>query len=257
MFGLFRREVPAKCPVPEDKKIWIDKAFALLLELFGKESLVTRKICIPHFNDFPISYNGSEECAYATLRIIANNMEIDMEEIHLDFFDKEKKELRTDNSSWGTTIFIQSENNADGASGLYWGKREDGKYHVSLERSNIKDPERMVATLAHELAHIKLLGENRIEDNDEKLTDLTVLIFGLGIFNANAAFQTYRTSNASGWRSLGYLSQMEWGYALALLAQAREETSPAWTEHLCINVKRDFKMAEKFLQQEASLDSDL
>jgi hypothetical protein len=114
----------------------------------------------------------------------------------------------------------------------------------------------MVATLAHELAHVKLLGENRIEDNDEKLTDLTVLIFGFGIFNANAAFQTFRTSNSSGWRSLGYLSQMEWGYALALLARARMENSPGWVEHLCINVKRDFKMAEKFLQQEASLSND-
>jgi hypothetical protein len=104
MFNFFRREIPAKCPVPENKKIWIDEAFSLLLELFGKDALVTRKIYVPHFNDFPIQYDGSEECAYATLSIIANNMEIDPEELHLDFFDKEKKELRTDNSSWGTTI---------------------------------------------------------------------------------------------------------------------------------------------------------
>jgi hypothetical protein len=45
-----------------------------------------------------------------------------------------------------------------------------------------------------------LLGENRIIENDEKLTDLTTVFFGLRIFNANAAFQTYRGVDYSGWR---------------------------------------------------------
>lgn len=51
----------------------------------------------------------------------------------------------------------------------------------------LDEPEHMIATLAHEIAHIKLLGENRMEENDEIMTDLKTLFFGLGVFNANAA----------------------------------------------------------------------
>jgi len=84
----------------------------------------------------------------------------------------------------------------------------------------------MVAVLAHEIAHIKLPGENRMEENDERITDLTTIFFGLGIFNANAAFQTFADSKYYGWSQSGYLTQMEWGYALSLFAFVREEQEP-------------------------------
>ena len=111
----------------------------------------------------------------------------------------------------------------------------------------------MVATLAHELAHIKLLGENRIEANDEKLTDLTTLIFGMGIFNANVAFQTISDIDSIGWRKMGYLTQMEWGYGLSLLAYLRDETTPNWIEYLQLSVKEDFQQGERFIENNKDL----
>lgn len=94
----------------------------------------------------------------------------------------------------------------------------------------------MVATLAHEIAHIKLLGEERMEINNEPLTDLTTIIFGLGIFNANIAFRTFKDFNSKGWSSQGYLSQKQWGYALALFAYIRGQISPEWIKHLTPNI---------------------
>ncbi len=85
------------------------------------------------------------------------------------------------------------------------------------------------------------------------MTDLTTVFFGLGIFNANAAFQTYNNVNTHGWRSLGYLSQMEWGYALALLAYIREEKNPEWINHLTLNVKSDFKKGHNFIEANPDL----
>jgi len=79
------------------------------------------------------------------------------------------------------------------------------------------------------------------------LTDLTTIVFGLGIFNANAAFQTTAGFDSWGWSKSGYLSQMEWGYALALFAYIREEEEPAWIEFLTRNVKSDFRQSLKFI----------
>jgi hypothetical protein len=105
----------------------------------------------------------------------------------------------------------------------------------------------MVATLAHELAHIKLFGEGRLTENDEQLTELTTIIFGLGIFNANASFTTFRDFRSQGWQKQGYLTQMDWGYALALFARLRQQTDPAWAEHLCKNVRSDFLKSQLYL----------
>jgi hypothetical protein len=103
------------------------------------------------------------------------------------------------------------------------------------------------ATLAHEFAHIKILGEGRLDVNDESLTDLTTVVFGLGIFNA---YSSYRFSKGfDGWSqsSTGYLTQQEWGYALALYAYYREEKEPAWIKFCNKNIQSDFRKSELFV----------
>ena len=246
MFGFFKIKRPNTCPIPEDNRIWLERSFLLLLDLFGKENTKQRKVLIPHHSDFPIKYNGDEQTAFETLKIVAGQMEVAYNEIHLDFYDERVKEVST-GSPFGQGIFLKSAKDDNGAAGLYWGKAEDGKYNISLVRSKFKQPESMVATLAHEIAHIKLLGENRLDKNDEKLTDLATIFFGLGIFNANEAFKTFRGVDYSGWRKMGYLTQMEWGYALSLFAYIREEENPGWIKHLTLNIQGDFIQGQNFI----------
>lgn len=130
---------------------------------------------------------------------------------------------------------------------------EDGKYEILLSTKQLLDPESLVATLAHEIAHIKLLGENRIHENNEYLTDLTTVIFGLGILNANNAFKSFRGSNYYEWKSQGYLSQIQWGYSLALFAYIRNEVSPAWINYLTPNIKSDFLQGQQFIEDSRDL----
>ncbi|MEX0966516.1 MAG: hypothetical protein WD077_04710 [Bacteroidia bacterium] len=125
--------------------------------------------------------------------------------------------------------------------------RKNGKYHIALDRGNLQRPEILVATIAHELAHVKLLGEKKLETNDEYLTDLTTVFFGLGIFNANSCFQFYQSGARWGYNQLGYLRQEEWAYALALLAFMREEQNPEWSNFLCTSIKSDFKKSLKYI----------
>jgi hypothetical protein len=211
------------CPVPQIVRIWLERAFLALLDIFGEESTLTRKVLIPERSDFPIRYDGSERAAFDTLKIIAEQMEVPVDSITLDFYDERLRQITE-----GTP------------GGFYWGKGEAGHFEISIARKNLDEPEQMIAVLAHEIAHIKLLGENRINENDEQITDLTTIFFGLGIFNANAAFRTIADAKYWGWSRLGYLTQMEWGYALSLFAYLRREQEPEWASYLCTNVKGDF-----------------
>jgi hypothetical protein len=133
------------------------------------------------------------------------------------------------------------------------GKKEDGKYHIGLESKYLNKPEQMIATLAHELAHIKLLGEERLKKNNETLTDLTTIIFGLGMFGANSAFQFRNSFDSWGYSRVGYLTQMDWGYALALLAFIKDEKSPDWSKFLTLNVRSDFEQSERFIDKNRNL----
>lgn len=252
------------CPVSEQNRLWLEEAFLLLLDFFGRDSTVQRKVLVPHYADFPVAYNGTPESAFETMKIVATQMEVPFENIELHLYN-EGAESISSGSPFGSSIFLKGDDAEKGSAGLYWGPTAHGQYEIWLNRTKLAEPENLVATLAHEIAHIKLLGEERIDDNDEHLTDLTTIIFGLGIFNANAAFQTFTTTQTYGWRSQGYLSQTQWGYALALFAHLRgessylnqshlhseshglSETSPAWITHLTPNIKSDFLHAQRFI----------
>ena len=106
------------------------------------------------------------------------------------------------------------------------------------------------------MCHLCLRGEGRIRGDppdEERLTDLLTVFFGFGSFTTNAAMRFARNNrgyvvvsrgelddrdlNAAdhyeGYRSLGYLSPREFGYALACYCWIRAETEPpAWTRHV-------------------------
>jgi hypothetical protein len=112
----------------------------------------------------------------------------------------------------------------------------------------------LVAIIAHELCHVRLLGENRItaaRKDHERLTDLLTIYLGFGIFTTNAALSF--SEDARGWSiqprgdmseriingarndgysRLGYLNEAEFGYALACYCRLRGEITPPWTTYL-------------------------
>lgn len=243
MFGFSKKDKQPLCPIPDERREWLEHAFDWLVGAFGEAAIQQRRVLIPHHSDFPIRYNGEQQSALDTFEIIARQMEIDPAEIELLFYKEGVDEIDS-GGAHGKTLYMGRQKYA---SGRYLGRAEDGKYHIALEERKLHQPEFMVATLAHELAHIKLLGEERLEENDEQLTDITTVAFGLGIFNANAAFVTFQDFQSHGWQKLGYLKQMDWGYVLALFAQLRAENDPAWAAHLCKNVKSDFTKSYKYL----------
>ncbi|MDH7459798.1 tetratricopeptide repeat protein [Chitinophagaceae bacterium 26-R-25] len=238
--------------VDEKTRQRLEEYFLWLINSFGKEYIKNKKVLNPDNNDFPVFYNEQLKSASDTLKIVATQMDLDPGEIKLHIYKEGQIEIDT-GSPFGQRIFLQNVKGEKYSGGLYFGKLEDGKYLIGLEEKKLKDPLGMIATIAHELSHIKLLGEKRIETNNELLTDLTTIVFGLGVLSANSAFRTLSGFDFWGWNRSGYLSQRQWGYALALYAYLREEENPEWIKFLSPNVKGAFNQSITFIRNNPEL----
>ena len=178
MFKIFSNNKNPKCPIDIQQRLWMENSFLWLATQFGHNNIREKKTLEPTKDHFPIQYDGSIESLYATAAIIAHQMEININEVYFATYKQNIQEL---GSEFGHRIFTQvdtSDSNKN-AAGLYLGKNQDGKYDIFIEESNLKDPEGLVAVIAHEFSHIKILGEKRLDFNDESLTDLTTVVFGL------------------------------------------------------------------------------
>lgn len=245
MFGFFKKKNNA-CPIPEETRIWMENALIWLINQFGEKKLLDDKTLIPSENDFPLQSIGTEKIAHDILPIIAKQMDVNPEIISIDFYNEQLIEIKGD---MGNTIYGQQFEDENYSAGFYEGKGPHGKYNIAIEIGQLQDPTKLIATLAHEIAHIKILGENRLNENDEYLTDLVTVFFGLGIFNANASFQFYSASNKWAYSKQGYLTQQEWGYALALYAYIRNEKKPDWIKFLTPNIQSDFNKSQLYIYE--------
>ncbi len=118
------------------------------------------------------------------------------------------------------------------------------------------DPIKLVAVLAHELAHLRLahfaqpLPGGR--DANERATDLGTVALGFAVFGANCAFgfERFQDPITQGWRSarLGYLDEREWAFGLAVwLSLTGRDIAPA-ERYLKAHLVADVKSAQRSLK---------
>ena len=225
----------ASCPVEPRERDWIERMIHWCEAEFGAPML--RK---PPLLPTPDSFPGLGTHPLADVEIVVNvvreHMEIAPERIRIEVFDDSSPRLPL---TAGST---------KSAAGHY--RRQDGVGIIAIGQSQIADSMALVATIAHELAHERLLAENHPtadEADHEPLTDLATVFFGLGIFTANSSFD-YRQDYRS-WRTrrLGYLTEPMFGYALAYYAWLRDEKDPAWARHLDTNPRSYLKQGLRYL----------
>lgn len=168
----------AKCPVSEKARVWIEDSLDRLCREFGEASLRGEVLDVP-----------------------VEAVQIEMDD------DPGNPELQ---------LRVPIVHKFSGAAGHF--QRRGDAFVVTISRGQLPDLIALTATLAHELAHVRLLGEQRISrdrSDQEQLTDLATVFFGLGVFTANAAFDYSHSQR--GWQTshLGYLGEAMFGYALA------------------------------------------
>lgn len=225
-----------ECSVTEEDRIWLNESFYWLIESFGVEKLASMKVMTPTPKDFPIKADGSRESVTEVLKIVAKQMDVAVDKIDLHFFKSKKKEDGSSNPG-------------------FYQELENGRFRISIAEDITENPLSTVAIIAHELAHAKLLGERRIDENDEHLTDLTTIFWGFGIINGNAAFQiaqsfdAYERTASYQYSTLGYLHERQYAYGLALFSYYRNESNPDWQKYLSPNMKKYYKINLAFIHK--------
>lgn len=217
MFGW----LSARCPVDLQAKVWIEGRLAWLTEQFGDDLFLRRAPVLPTREHFPEVF-ARDGTLDALLRRVAAWMDVEPERVELEIMD-EKKELG---------LVDQNGHAIGGAAGYY--VAGDGRERIQICRSQLSAPLDLVGTLAHELSHLKLLGDGRLDGDaldNELTTDLCVVHHGLGIFLANsprAWVSQLTTWPGTGLRKPEYMSAPMYGWALAHQAWLRGESRPPW-----------------------------
>ncbi len=240
MFGwLF----PARCPVEPDRKLWLESGLNWLGGQFGAQRMLQRPIVLPTPEFFPDPYDGSREAATAIFDHVCQYMEVDRSHVVLDWFVNERDTIPQHLQSGRT----------DGAGGYYYNAGL-GFIVIAIDEKQLRDPLSLIAVMAHELGHVHLLGDKRISaecPDHEPLTDLLTVLYGLGIFSANAVLTENHWSDGqyAGWSvgRQGYLDGPDYGYAMAILSRAHGEAKPAWASHLRLDVRSVYKRGLRFL----------
>jgi hypothetical protein len=246
-----------KLPISDEQRLWTDEGFKRLEKLLGRRRMLDAKVVEPTAEDFPDPYDRSLEAVEKLFSRVCDYMCIDRSGIELEIFQDETEELREMLPHWRGDAETR-------AAGLYLHAHEPGRATDDEERSMavairstiLKDPMSLVATVAHELGHVILLGGkllSRETPDHEPMTDLLTVFLGLGIFTANSAarFKQFQVNRRMGWsmRRLGYLPESVFGYALARFAIEREEKKTEWARHLSPNVRSDFKDSKRWLEK--------
>lgn len=236
-----------KCPIHREDKEWIEDSFAWLISEFGASLIKDGIVILPTKQYFNIDFKGNRSDAYSVLEMVVDVMQVsNSTEIDLLFYN-ERQQIE-----FSEGLISEPDEDTEVTSGKYM-QYSDGKIEVHIEEQQLVDPISLIATIAHEVAHYKLLGEGRIDENDELLTDLVTIIFGFGIFTANTSVVRMRTWSGvthTGWQitgGSGYLDFKLNGFALALYAYFRGKNYPEWSSYLEKDVLKEFKKNFKYI----------
>lgn len=238
MFGwLF----PSSCPVDPEAKRWVEGRLGWLRDEFGADDLYAGGMVLPTREYFPDPYDGSRKAVRVLFDRVCDYMGVEPGLIRLKFLRPSANPLFLVNDG-GEAVPTE-------AAGLYEGEV------IRVNESETADPMSLVGTLAHELAHQRLIGEGRIDPDvydNELLTDLTVVYKGLGVFLANVP--RHWDGNHTRWpgtdlRKPEYMTGPMFGYALALMAWVRQDGNPAWARHLRSGVRAEFRQGLRFLHK--------
>ena len=221
-----------RCPLETRDKLWTESRMRWLARTIGFDRLLGAEVILPEPRFFPDAYAGTPDDARRIFDRVCGFMGLDPARFDLD---------------------VVPDASIPNAAGCYI----PGQWpRILLAESQLSDPERLVATIAHELAHDILLGGGLIADgaeDHEPLTDLVPVFLGLGLFTANA---TVRDRSHTEMRMSyfqisrqGYLPSHFVAYALALFAHARREDKPAWARSLRPDAARPLKQGLAYLKK--------
>lgn len=256
MFNLFSKK--SKQIVTHEDKLWVEANLEWMFREFGEANFLKKPVSILEspFDKYPGKIG--ENVDYF-LSLVCSRLQIEPKLVNLEFYQGDGNPF--DNSG-GVLI----EKNGSKPLGLYHHQNKiTGKFDISLSTDLLEDIQVFISTLAHELCHLRLLGEHRIiVDNaeaNEHMTDLASIYFGFGVLIANTCTyqKTWTSGNHSGWSigKLGYLPQQIVVHALAVQAYLTDTGIPHWHKDLDRIPRKMFLQALNHLRETKQCDTSI
>lgn len=236
-----------KLPVTIEDQLWIEEKLTFLKDSIGLEKILKMTTISPETFLSNYEFKKNESDAYYILDYIKTTMNLGDVPIELKFFSDQPIHQKD-----GSILTTPADNFGrwKSAAGTY--QKVNNKIIISIEKSQLKKTESLIATISHELAHQKLLGEKRITTNDEHLTDLVAIVYGFGIFIGNSKFVFQSgIDNGFGWKmtNQGYLPEQLIAYTMATLSLKKKEKDTRYVEQLNSSLRAYFKQSIAYLSQ--------
>lgn len=241
-----------KSPVSEADEEWLNSDLTWLREAFSEEHFHQIRTITPTVDFYNRTFSGTEEDAHFVLERTKELMAIQNDHIKLAFFDNQP--TYGEDGSMLSTPSPNIQGSWDAAAGTYQ-QTNEGETIISLDLGQLEDPIALIATISHELAHVILLGEGYLEENDEFLTDLTAIFYGYGLFLGNSSFQfSQRSTNFGsewGYSRQGYLPEQVIAYAMAWLSFERNEEL-YYAQYLNASLRKYVEQSYRYLESRHS-----
>ncbi len=233
---------------------WQFDHFAMLIDNFEKApGLADRSLMLPTAEFFPESKKGYGTQAQHLFDLIKDQFGFNV----LDNFELEGHVGRPPTSLGGVAM-VQTHGQM--ACGTYQNipgglnrAREIIRYDTGME----DQPNRLIATFAHELSHALHHRSREFlhvdDDLYELFTDLTAIFMGYGIFLANTRFEFSQFSNGDtqGWQAqgAGYLPEADMVFATALFMRIKNISMERAMPHLKPRLQKMLKKAWRQLDR--------
>jgi hypothetical protein len=240
---LWKRKI--KCPINQEDKDWVIDQLNWIDQNIVK--LDQQKTILPTKSFFDRKFDGSEDDAHFVLTQLGQYFRVDTKNIDLNFYSEKSIELDRG--------LITQKEEGSGTAGLY-SQREKG-ISISIEIQQLSNLTSLIATIGHELCHYVLIGVYDIYiegDENEWLTDLLAIAFGLGIFLGNSKFNFNQFQSGDGWGGWsysiqGYLPQQIIAFAMAEIDHRKGLTLVEHIDYMKKDFRNDYNKSSKYLRQ--------
>lgn len=238
---MFDRWFRPTCPCDLAAKEWIEFRLEWLAGQFPDSAFTGRPVVEPTREFFPDFYDGTDAAVRRLLDRVCEYMGVAPRAVRLQLVARANR-----------LALVNDEGQPlPDAAGTF--EARSGQHLITIDRDELPNTSDLVGTMAHELAHVRLLGEGRLKSDEfdnELLTDLTAVHLGLGLFLANSPrdwMSGYTSWPNSHRQKPEYMNQPMYGWALALLARFRNESKPRWAEVLGGPARRELTQGLRYL----------
>ncbi len=218
----------AKCPIQLVDKVWVEISMQSLTDELGVDQLTNTTML--YLEDFEADDKTDAEFARDCVEFILGQMDLPSTSCRLEIVEPGELDDMDDRYRPGDdpVVFVPND-------------ELEEKFHL-------------VSQLAYELTKHVLVSRGFVQPDHPdyaSISHLATLFFGFGIFSANSTVfdNSWTDGSWTGWsmRKRGILSSQTMGYALALLAKARNDMSPPWASDLRFDAQEIFVKSIKFL----------